>query len=57
MVEISGLLKLYHRAKNLSLWEAEDWVELQLNGRLVEILGRRTSLEKILQIADGYICK
>ena len=56
MVEIN-LLKWYHKQSGLSLIEHEDWLELCGNGRLLEILGRRTSLEKILEIADGYICK
>ena len=57
MIEISGLLKLYHRAKSLSLWECEDFLELRRAGSLVEILGRYTRLERILQIADSYITK
>ena len=57
MANITGLLKLYHRARGLELYEAEDWVEIRLAGRLVEILGRRTCLEKILEIADGYVIK
>lgn len=57
MANITGLLKIYHRARGLQLIEYEDWLELQINGRLLEILGRRTSLERILEIADSYVTK
>lgn len=57
MANITNLLKLYHRAKSLELYEAEDYLELRRAGALLEILGRYTTLDRILQIADGYITK
>ena len=57
MIEISGILKLYHRTAGLSLLEYDSWLELHRHGCLVEILRWKVSQDRILEIADSYVTK